>query len=320
MATGESNLTRALEVFVAIAETGQVTQAARLLGMTQSAASQHLRHLEDRFGARLVDRSIRPARLTQAGVLAHRHALRILNAVEDLASAMRHEGPRPISRLRVGMLASVATTLTPDLVTLAKESFDVQDMTLLAGQSGDHEALLRGKKADIVVTSNPLYDMDGLERHAVLRESFLLVLPGSYDGPVRSLQEILAQLPMIRFGASTSVGRRTEQHLRRVRITPPRVIQADRSSMVTACVARGMGCTFLTPSLLIDGFVEGMALNIRPLPVAGFSREITVLARAGDLGALPRRLAETARAALIRQITRQMGAVGRAALSLPDDG
>ena len=47
------NLIRAMEVFVAVAEIGQVTKAAELLGMTQSAASQQLRALEGAFGSKL---------------------------------------------------------------------------------------------------------------------------------------------------------------------------------------------------------------------------------------------------------------------------
>jgi DNA-binding transcriptional LysR family regulator len=266
----------------------------------------------------LLDRTSRPLKPTQAGHSVHRHALKILNQVEDLISDMRHQGPRPISVLRVGMLASTATTLTPDLVALAKDSFGVEDMTLHAGQSRDHEGLLRSKQADLVITSNPLYDMDGLERHPILTESFLLVLPKSYRGSTSDMTEIFKHLPLVRFAHTTNVGRRTEQHLRRLKLKVPRIIQADRSSMVTACVARGMGCTFLTPSLLIDGFVEQMPLNIRPLPIAGFSRSITLLARQNELGALPEQFAQTAKRILAKQISAQMGATGLSAIKIHD--
>ena len=314
----DRNLLTALEVFVAIAETRQFTQAARLMGMTQSAASQQLASLEAACAARLGDRTVRPVRLTQAGELCLRHAQRILNSVEDLATSMRHEGPQPINVLRMGMLASIATTLTPPLVRLLKSEIAVEDLTLHAGQSGDHETLLRTKRADLVITSNPFYDMDGLERHDVLTENFLLVLPQSYIGPSRRLQDILTHLPLVRFAATTSVGRRTEQHLRRLKLTAPRVIQADRSSMVTACVAEGLGFTILTPSLLIDGFVERMPLVVRPLPGPGFSRSIKVVARTGDLGTLPERIATLAAGELAAQIDQQMGQVGRAAITLAD--
>lgn len=314
----DTNLFKAMEVFVAIVETGQMTAAARLVGMTQPAASQHIANLERAYEAQLIDRSTRPVKPTQAGELMYRHATRILNSVADLATDMRHQGPHPISRLRVGMLASIATTLSVPLVQLAKEQFGVQDMTLRAGQSGDHDTLLRTKQADVVISSNPFYDMDGLERHPVLSESFLLVLPASYDGPASRLEDILTCLPLIRFADTTSVGRQTEQHLRRLKLSVPRVIQADRSSMVTACVARGLGFTLLTPTLLIDGFVEQMPLDIRPLPVAGLSRRITVVAREKELAYLPAAFAAAARDSLVAQIGAQMGDEGLDAVRTGD--
>lgn len=316
--SSDSNLFKAMEVYVAIVETGQMTAAARLVGMTQSAASQHLANLEQAYDARLIDRSTRPVKPTQAGELMYRHATRILNSVADLATDMRHQGPRPISVLRMGILASIATTLSVPLVQQAKDRFGVQDMTLRAGQSGDHETLLRTKRADIVISSNPFYDMDGLERHPVLSEAFLLVLPKSYDGPSTRLEDILARLPLVRFADTTSVGRQTEAHLRRLKLNVPRLIQADRSSMVTACVARGMGFTLLTPTLLIDGFVEQMPLDIRPLPVAGLSRRITVVSRERELGDLPAVFAETSRTALLEQIGSQMGEAGLGAIRTQD--
>lgn len=306
----DSNIIKSIEVFVALVETGKTTVAAEVMGMSQSAVSQHLSLLERTFGVTIFDRTVRPLQLTPTGVLFHRHALRILGGVEDLVSDMRHQGTRPISYLRVGIQASIATTLTPDLVALAKTEFNVEDMTLHAGQSKDHEALLRTRKADLVITSDPLYDLDGLERHTIMTESFLLVLPQSYTGPTDSISELLRHLPLIRFAATTNVGRLTEQHLRRLKVRTPRVIQADRSSMVTACVARGMGFTFLTPSLLIDGFVEKMPLNIRPLPITGFSRSITLLSRDRALGDLPVAFAEKAKQVLAEQVARQMGDVG----------
>ena len=318
-AHADSNLIRAIEVFSAVVETGQLTAAARLLGVTQSAASQQIAALERMFGVQLLDRSVRPVRLTQAGGLLHSHAVRILNAVEDLSTSMRHSGPNPIRVLRVGVLASIATTLSPALVRIAQHDYGVQDVSLRAGLSGDHEALLRTKRADIAITSDPFYDMDGLERHPVLQERFLLVLPRGYDGPRRDLAAILHDMPLVRFADSTSVGRQIEQHLRRLKMRPPRVIQADRSSMVTACVADGMGVTFLTPTLLIDGLVEQMALDVVPLPVPGLTRTITVLARDEELGKLPADFATEARALLSRRVAEHLGAVGSDAVMAADD-
>lgn len=308
------SLMRSLEVFVAVAETGQMRAGAKLLAMSQPAASQHITALEKAFGTTLLDRSTRPARLTHAGARLHGKALKILEALSDMETELRHVGQKPLSLLRVGIQASVATTLTPSLIDMAQRVFGVEDITLHAGQSGNHEHLLRTKQADLAITSNPFLDMDGLERHHILTEQYLLVLPQTYDGPTGSLEEIQTRLPLVRFGDTTNAGRNIAQHLRRLRFEPDRVIQADRSSMVTSCVSTGQGFSLLTPTLLIDGLVENMRLQIKPLPVSGLSRTLTVVARKDELQHLPKAVADLCRQTLLARITDQMGHIGESSV------
>ncbi|WP_282170208.1 LysR family transcriptional regulator [Ruegeria atlantica] len=304
------SLMRSFEVFVAVAETGQMRAGAKLLNLSQPAASQHVTALEKAFGTVLLDRSTRPARLTYAGARLHGRAQKILDALSDMETELRHVGQKSLSLLRVGIQASIATTLTPSLVDFAQREFNVEDITLHAGQSGNHEHLLRTKQADLAITSNPFLDMDGLERHHVLTERYLLVLPETYDGPTDSLEAIQTRLPLVRFGDTTNAGRQIAQHLRRLRFEPDKVIQADRSSMVTSCVSAGQGFSLLTPTLLIDGLVENMSLQLKDLPVSGLSRTLTVVARKEELQSFPEALADMSRQKLVQRITGHMGDIG----------
>jgi hypothetical protein len=61
-----------------------------------------------------------------------------------------------------------------------------------------------------------------------------------------------------------------------------------------------------------------MPLYIRPLPVAGMARRITVVAREKELGALPAAFAALTRDTLIAQIGAQMGQTGLGAIQ-PED-
>ena len=83
----EINLLRALEVFVSVAETGSMTTAGQSLGMTQSAISQQIKNLEEAFGASLIDRDLRPLRLTTPGVMLLQRAQRLLVDARDMQSA-----------------------------------------------------------------------------------------------------------------------------------------------------------------------------------------------------------------------------------------
>lgn len=296
--TFDFNFLRAIEIFVAVVETRHITRAAEVLGLTQSAVSQHLKNLETALGAQLIDRSQRPIQVTKAGIALHRRAITILGEVELLQVDVRRVTDAPLPLLRVAMLASIATTLAPTLAALARDRYAIPELSLFAGLSTDHYSLLRARRADLAITSDAFFDMDGLSRHPVLSEQFLLVTPKGYSGPVGDLAGLARELPLVRFSRDTPVGLRTDQHLRRVRLEIPRAMEGDRSSVVTAPVAAGIGFALLTPTLLIDGLAEGMEIDVHDLPVPGFARDITLVARERELGDLPEVFAERCAAVL----------------------
>jgi len=290
--TPDFNLFRAIEVFMAVAEMRQVTTAAHALGITQSAASQHIRNLETAYGINLFDRSIRPIGLTHAGQMMQRHGFRILNEFEDLRSDMRHMKSSAIPVLRMGMLASIATTLTPGLFDYVEQTLNIPELILSAGLATDHNNALNTRAIDIAVTSEVYVNQDDYDVIPILDEPFFIVLPDSYEGSCIDIDEISSQLSLVRFSSAAPVGRRTDQHLQRCRLNFPRTMEADRSSMVVAGVATGKCFAILSPSLLIDAVAEGMPLRIAPLPFAGFKRTIHLVSRRGDLGAIPAALAQ----------------------------
>lgn len=305
--TFDFNLMRALEVFAAVVETRNITHAAQLLGVTQSAASQHLHSLERAFDTELIDRSSRPIGLTRAGVLLHGRTGRILSEVEDLRAEMRRVESAPLPMLRVGMLASIATTLMPVVTSFARAR-RIPELACYAGLAPDHAELLRNRRADLVVTFDAQHELSGLDRHDILSEAFLLVTPRGFEGAKDDLAALAEQLPLVRFSAHSPVGRRTDQHLRRLRLDLPRVIEADRSSMVTAAVHEGHGFAIMTPTLLLDAVQEGMRLDVDPLPAAGFRRTITAVSRSRELGGLPGELS-LLMAERLRQATAGLGEV-----------
>lgn len=276
------NLFRAVEVFMAVAEMQQVTTAAAALGMTQSAASQHLKNLETAFGVKFIDRSQRPIVLTHAGGILQRHGFRILNEIEDLRANIRRLNATTLPVLRMGLLASIATTLTPGLFDFVVNELGVPELILSAGLATDHQSALNARQIDIAITSELIRNEAGYRVIPVLDEPFYLVLPESYDGDPGDIAEISARLSLVRFGVATPVGRRTDQHLQRCRLFFPRAMEADRSSMVVAGVVTGKCFAILSPSLLIDAVAEGMKLKIVPLPFPGFRRRIQVVARSGE--------------------------------------
>jgi DNA-binding transcriptional LysR family regulator len=91
-----------IEAFAAVVERGSFTAAAAALQTAKSSVSETIRGLEERMGVRLLERTTRRVRPTEAGAAFYRHCRRLL---DDLASA-RDEAQaahrQPAGRLRVG--------------------------------------------------------------------------------------------------------------------------------------------------------------------------------------------------------------------------
>jgi DNA-binding transcriptional LysR family regulator len=99
---------RHLETFLAIADFGTLTEAARQLYKTQGAVSHDLKSLEQEFGLQLIDRSGQRAKLTLAGQYLLPHARSLLQRVGDIERTMREVGDSGHFEVRVGTLPSLA--------------------------------------------------------------------------------------------------------------------------------------------------------------------------------------------------------------------
>ncbi|WP_370067123.1 LysR family transcriptional regulator [Streptacidiphilus sp. MAP5-3] len=79
-----------LRILPAVAAEGSLSAAARRLHYSQPTISYHLARMERYFGARLVDRGVRGAELTEAGsvLLPHAEAMlrQLARAERDVAS------------------------------------------------------------------------------------------------------------------------------------------------------------------------------------------------------------------------------------------
>src|SRR5690349_5764294 len=100
-----------LRTFVAVADTGTMARAARVVERTPSAVSLQMSRLADIVGKPLLTGTGRGQRLTGAGEMLLRHARDILaaadRALSDLADGAMH-GP-----VRFGIVQDVADTLLP---------------------------------------------------------------------------------------------------------------------------------------------------------------------------------------------------------------
>jgi DNA-binding transcriptional LysR family regulator len=89
----------AMQAFVAVADLQGFAPAARKLGLSPSNVTRLIAALEQRLGARLLQRTTRQVALTDAGARYLERARRILADVEEAESSAQDERTRPGGRL-----------------------------------------------------------------------------------------------------------------------------------------------------------------------------------------------------------------------------
>ena len=77
-----------LETFATAVRTGSFAAAARVLGITPAMVGRRIQGLEQRYGVRLIERTTRAQRLTEAGETFLRRTEAVLDAAADLEDSM----------------------------------------------------------------------------------------------------------------------------------------------------------------------------------------------------------------------------------------
>lgn len=282
MAESEGRVTLwGIEVFVAAAEEGSLSAAARRLGVSPSAVSQQLTALETALGAALLDRASRPVQVTPAGAMFRRHAQTILNAASEARAELAMADLSGLTTLRLGVIEDFDSDVTPQLLsTLARE---LKGCRFLLETGASHRLMdqLEARALDIVIAADSNSEAppeSWREVHPILSEPFVAVAP-----PGARIED----LPLILYTARHLMGRQIAAHLARQGRKPAHRFELDSYAAILAMVAGGEGWTILTPLALHQARAFRDKVEVRPLPFPALARTLSLSARAGILQGIP---------------------------------
>ncbi len=177
-----------LETFATAVRTGSFAAAARVLGVTPVMVGRRIQALEASYGARLIERTTRAQRLTEAGEAFLARAEAVLEAARELDDAMRSAPGLLEGRIRmtgpatlgVFSLAAVAArfqaahpavtiemVLSDRRMDLISEGFDfavrigeLQNSAMIARQVGTYRLVLCATPAYLAIHGTPKQPSD----------------------------------------------------------------------------------------------------------------------------------------------------------------
>ena len=244
-------------VFKEVAETGNISAAAKNLYISQSAVSQSIKQLETALQARLFARSPRGVTLTGEGQMLYqyvRSALGLLATGEDKLSQAQ--------QLLLGTLTIGASdTVTSFFLTTYLEAFHRQHpgirLKIVSGRSAKVLSMLRSGAVDIAFASSP--SEPGLSTWSCFATHSVFVAGSGYDcdfDHVYTRQEI-ADFPLILLERKASSRVFLEQYFLQSGITLTPEIELSSRSLLVSLAKIGLGVAGVTLEFVQDALLSG---------------------------------------------------------------
>ncbi len=235
-----------LRTFVAVADHGTMTAAARLLGYTPGAVSQHMSALRRVVGTDLVVRSGRTLTLTETGRLLLGRARAILAAEAQAAEAIRGRVDDSLHGVTLGVFGSASVVaFGPAAAKLAGSGIGLQarevDVEIMPS------AVLEGRidvGIGIDYPSSPLAPQRGLLMRTVREEAFGVVTASHLPDPTAA---DLADGSWILPRNDSTFGRAMRFACAELGIAPRESHIVVDSAVALAMVGSGMGFSLATP-------------------------------------------------------------------------
>jgi DNA-binding transcriptional LysR family regulator len=255
-----------LRTFVAASETQSFTGAARTLGVTQAAVSQHVAALERQCDTRLFHRQPRSVSLTESGKRLYAYAVRILELVDEASCAIRNTVPAVSGRLSIAASTVLAEHVLPRLLAKFSEQFpDVRESMVVSDSRDAIRAVERGD-ADVGFVGKR-DDSSTLRFRAIAEDEMILVVSPRHAWASKSFvtpKTVLKQPLLLREEGSASrycveqAFSRKGLALNNMKI----VMEVNSNDAIRAAVIQNAGVAFLSSLTASNDLEQGRIVRV----------------------------------------------------------
>lgn len=237
---------RQLRLFLALADTGSVSAAAKALHVTQPTASMQLREVSQAVGLPLYELVGRKIHLTEVGLELAATARAMSQAWESFEQGVDALKGLARGKLRVAVV-STAKYFMPRLIgSFCKKHPDIDVSLEILNRDGVVQRL-RERRDDLYIMSMPPPDMD--LRDEVFMPNPIVVVVAASDPLAKQASIELPELAGRRFilrekGSGTRMA--GDQHFRKARFKPDIRLELGSNEAVKEAVAGGLGIGVLS--------------------------------------------------------------------------
>lgn len=274
---------------LSVAQYGNVSKAADVLGISQPALSAHIKKIEDQLGIVIFDRTVKPMAITDAGKLYIDYITRKNNLERTFQEQLSDLNDLKKGKLILGGASFFNVSYYPKAIAAFTEKYPGIEIKVVDGSVPEVVRMATEHKLDLFIA--PSWDMDDMcEYEKVASEKIFLCVPEQF-GINEELEEYripsevvisgetdkwiaghgrMARVDFSRFKDEKFIWLEENQHIgnilaelfRRYGMTPDRSISVTQTMTSFGLTLSGAGISLITEGSLKTGMHKSLALYL----------------------------------------------------------
>ncbi len=270
-----------LKVFCDIIESGSFSYAASQNFVTQSAVSQQVRSLEEKYDCRLIERGRAGVKPTPAGQILYTASKEIVRRFMELENRLREIGSVIAGSIRVGTVYSVGLHELPPYLTEFLRNYPAVNVHLEYLRSNKiYEDLIEGK-IDLGVVAYPA-KRSQIVSVAFRHDELVLVVPpdSSLARHNRVSMGALAGQKFVGYERDIATRKASDRILRDHGVKPNYALEFDNIETIKRAVEIGLGCA-IVPRMTVENEVGRGSLKMLEFSEGTFTRPLAIIYKRG---------------------------------------
>lgn len=270
-----------LKMFCDVVETGSFSRAAQINHVTQSAVSQQIRALENRYEQKLLSRSARQVTPTPAGERLFRGCKEILARFSEVEQEIREQAAEVAGTTTVSTIYSVGLHELQSVQKLLLKTHPKVNMRLNYRRSDQvyDDIILGAAEIGLVAYPQPRAGVDILP----FRDDKLAMICAP-NHPLASKAKVslsaMAGLPFIAFDREAPTRKAIDRLFKERNMDLNVVMEMDNVETIKRAVEMGLGVSVLPAATAHFEVAQGTLIT-KPFAEGTFTRPIGILVRKG---------------------------------------
>ncbi|OBZ08138.1 MULTISPECIES: LysR family transcriptional regulator [Bacillales] len=237
----------ALRVFVTVTEQSHFSRAADLLNISQPGVSLHIRNLENEVGAKLLHRSPKQVRLTEAGDMLYKTAKQILSLYEGTKQDIHRLQDKVTGTIQIGASFTIGEYVLPKRLAAFAAQYPLVEMQVTIGNTEEIVQAVRANELDLGLIEGEANAAD-LVITPYMKDEMILIAPAAH--PLASAHFVDADMLQNEVWVLRESGSGTrafsDQFTQDAQIVQKRSYVFNSSQSVKEAVISGLGIAMLS--------------------------------------------------------------------------